>query len=131
GSDRAGRKRTCRPARCGTAADRALAGTERVVSDLTTRLRGVTPARLLLGRNGAALPTGAALALRADHAAARDAVTAELDFAAPPWPDLEAVIVETCATSKSTYLRRPDLGRRLADRSRSEIATRVAAGQDL
>jgi ethanolamine ammonia-lyase small subunit len=101
------------------------------VSDLTNRLRTVTPARLLLGRNGAALPTAAALTLRADHAAARDAVTAELDFAAPPWRDLGAVAVETCAAGKSAYLRRPDLGRRLSDSSRAKIAAAVAADQDL
>ena len=99
--------------------------------DITTRLRTVTPARLLLGRSGAALPTGAALTLRADHAAARDAVAAEIDFTAPPWTDFDAVRADTCAATKTQYLRRPDLGRRLTDTSRAAVTAQVAAGRDV
>ena len=99
--------------------------------DLTARLRTVTPARLLLGRSGAALPTEAALTLRADHAAARDAVSAEIDFTAPPWTDFDAVLADTCAATKARYQRRPDLGRRLTDTSRAEITVKIASDQDL
>ena len=44
------------------------------------RLRARTPARILTGRAGAAYRTATWLELRADHAAARDAVHAELDL---------------------------------------------------
>src|SRR5262249_42608895 len=76
------------------------------------------PARLLLGRYGTALPTAASLRLRADHAAARDAVAAELDVSQEPWRSLiathGAIAVETRAWTKAEYLRRPDLGRRFS-----------------
>jgi ethanolamine ammonia-lyase small subunit len=105
------------------------------MSDLTTRLREITPARLLLGRCGAALPTGAVLKLRADHAAARDAVAAELDLAAEPWRTLidtfGVVTAETRAHNKAEYLRRPDLGRQLSRRARQDIEAAVTADQDL
>ncbi len=78
-------------------------------------LRRFTPARVGLGRVGNALPTAAHLAFQAAHAAARDAVHAELDIAALqadlPRP---ALVVHSAAADRRTYLVRPDLGRRLA-----------------
>lgn len=78
-------------------------------------LRRFTPARVALGRAGAGLPTAAHLAFQAAHAAARDAVHAELDvpalMAALPCP---AVEVSSACPDRRTYLLRPDLGRRLA-----------------
>jgi ethanolamine ammonia-lyase small subunit len=73
--------------------------------------------------------------LRADHAAARDAVQAELnlerhlgrDFV-EQWKLFE---VTTCATSKSQYLLHPDLGRMLSDESKTEIARRCPTATDL
>jgi ethanolamine ammonia-lyase small subunit len=80
-------------------------------------LRATTPARIGLGRAGDALPLRAVLDLQLDHARARDAVHAALDadqLAAELAP-LEIVQVRSAAPDRPTYLRRPDLGRRLAE----------------
>ena len=50
--------------------------------ELEERIRERTPARLMEGRSGASYRTATQLQLRADHAAARDAVQAELDLIA-------------------------------------------------
>ncbi len=47
--------------------------------EIVQRIRARTPARLLVGRAGSAYPTSTQLELREAHAAARDAVWAELD----------------------------------------------------
>lgn len=93
-------------------------------------VRELTPARLYLGRAGTSYPTNALLALRADHAAARDAVRAPLprDF------DLgvgEFITAQSRAESLHQYLRRPDLGRRLSDVSRDAIAAQCRRGADV
>ena len=84
-------------------------------------VRALTPARLYLGRAGTSYPTSALLALRADHAAARDAVRAPL----PADLDLGVggiVPARSRAADLQQYLRRPDLGRRLSEESRSTLA---------
>src|SRR2546423_15199986 len=48
--------------------------------EIVTKVRARTPARLIVGRAGAAYRTGTQLELRAAHANARDAVRAELDL---------------------------------------------------
>jgi ethanolamine ammonia-lyase small subunit len=81
-------------------------------------LRRFTPARIALGRAGTAVPTGAHLGFRADHALARDAVHSPFD-AAVLADELTAVTgtrvptVASQAVDRAQYLRRPDLGRRL------------------
>lgn len=81
-------------------------------------LRRHTPARIALGRSGAGLPTAQVLRFAADHAQARDAVQVPLDAAAMcaqlkavGWAALQ---VSSRATTRDEFLRRPDLGRRLA-----------------
>jgi ethanolamine ammonia-lyase small subunit len=93
-----------------------------------------TPARVLVGRSGPGYCTGTALKLREDHAAARDAVRAEIDLAAFGAERIAALSlfeVRTRATSKGEYLLRPDLGRQLADESRELVRSRCQAGCDL
>jgi ethanolamine ammonia-lyase small subunit len=81
---------------------------------------GATPARIFQGRAGSSYRTRAMLSLRADHAAARDAVRASLDLSSGP---LAALLPLTSqARSRDEYLRRPDLGRRLAAASRRRLA---------
>jgi ethanolamine ammonia-lyase small subunit len=92
-----------------------------VTPDVWQDLRGATPARIALGRSGGSLPTAEWLDFKAAHAAARDAVHNAFDA-----EDLAAVLVATgfqtivvssAAPDRSTYLQRPDLGRRLDDAS--------------
>jgi ethanolamine ammonia-lyase small subunit len=79
-----------------------------------------TQSRIGLGRAGNSLPTTRVLEFAVAHAAARDAVHIPLDvpaFAA----EIAAIglgepaVVASRATSRSEYLRRPDLGRQPAD----------------
>lgn len=86
-------------------------------------LRRATPARIGLGRSGDGLPTRALLDFQLAHAKARDAVHGAVDFAAlaqalQPLPTIE---VESEAGDRLTYLRRPDLGRRLSAASAERL----------
>jgi ethanolamine ammonia-lyase small subunit len=91
-------------------------------------LRRSTPARIGLGRSGTALPTAAHLDFQLAHARARDAVHAAFDpapvAAAIRGLGIEALTLRSEAGDRSTYLRRPDLGRRLDAASRDRLAVR-------
>src|SRR5947209_8508339 len=104
-------------------------------SELIAAARARTPARILVGRAGPAYRTATQLGLRHDHAAARDAVRAEVDLARDLGPDLVERFglfeVTTRAANKEQYLMRPDLGRRLSDEARAAIRDRCPAGADL
>jgi ethanolamine ammonia-lyase small subunit len=95
--------------------------------DPWVELRRLTPARIALGRAGGSLPTAELLRFSAAHAAARDAVWAELDLdrlereLAPCQRPLVRVASE--APDRRTYLVRPDLGRRLPASSRERLET--------
>ena len=88
-------------------------------------LRSLTSARIALGRAGGSLPTAEVLGFSAAHAAARDAVWAELDLdrleadLAPM--NLPVLRVASSASDRATYLRRPDLGRRLDEASATRL----------
>lgn len=91
-------------------------------------LARLTPARVALGRSGASLPTWEVLRFGMAHAQARDAVHAPFDaddvaggLAAL---GLEVIQVDSAATSREQYLRRPDLGRRLSSGSREALTAR-------
>jgi ethanolamine ammonia-lyase small subunit len=90
-------------------------------------LRKMTEARVRLGRFGAGLPTRAAQTFLLDHARARQAVWSEVDWlsvrAGLADPDLGIVELESQAPDRATYVRRPDLGRKLS----SQAAERLAA----
>ena len=94
-----------------------MSSTKVPATDIWQALRAATPARIGLGRTGDALPLRAVLALQLDHARARDAVHAPLDVAklAAELAPLTVVHVRSTAPDRPTYLRRPDLGRRLAE----------------
>lgn len=94
-------------------------------SELLATVRARTPARIFAGRAGPSYRTATQLELRCDHAAALDAVHAEIDMERDLGIDLirRYLIFEasTRAASKEEYLRRPDLGRRLDDTGRERI----------
>lgn len=99
-------------------------------ADLLAAVRARTPARLLAGRAGAGYPTATQLALRADHAAARDAVWDEIDLGRD-LAGLGLFEAATRAATKHEHLLRPDLGRALCDAARQAIAQRCPPGADL
>jgi ethanolamine ammonia-lyase small subunit len=89
-------------------------------------LRDFTMARVGLERAGTALATREVLAFQLAHAMARDAVHHPLDrvslhlaCASRNWPLLA---LRSQAADRLVYLRRPDLGRRLDERSREALA---------
>lgn len=86
-----------------------------VTRDIWARWRSTTKARIGLGRSGDALPTAPLLEFQAAHSRARDAVHGVVDVVAlaemlQPHP---TIAVRSQAIDRATYLRRPDLGRRL------------------
>ena len=101
-------------------------------SELVQAIRVRTPARVLVGRAGPSYLTETQLALRQDHAAAIDAVHAELDLSRDFGPEFarrwRLFEVPTLARSKQEYLMRPDLGRRLHDSARVDVARECPAG---
>jgi ethanolamine ammonia-lyase small subunit len=102
--------------------------------EVLRKIRERTPARILVGRAGAAYRTSTQLELREAHAAARDAVRAELDLESvfrtaftKKWDLFE---VSTEARSKEEYLLQPEMGRRLNESSRQELAKRCSREND-
>jgi ethanolamine ammonia-lyase small subunit len=112
--------------------DRAFIRANKMADDIAARAAAISPARTFVGRVGTAYPTATALRLRADHAAARDAVRATLDVEALRrlvGPDL--LLVDSAATTPAEYLRRPDLGRRLSTGGRDFVRARAEAHADV
>jgi ethanolamine ammonia-lyase small subunit len=88
-----------------------------------------------VGSAGAAYRTATQIGLREAHAAARDAVRAELDveaaFGAEFAKRWQLFEVRTRAVGKDEYLLRPDLGRSFDDASRGELRRLCSPGADL
>lgn len=98
-------------------------------------VRQRTPARIFQGRAGTGYRTVTQLELRRDHAAALDAVHADLDLVQDwgqefinAWKLFE---VQTQATSKPNYLMRPDQGRKLSHLAHTLILQRCPRQVDL
>jgi ethanolamine ammonia-lyase small subunit len=105
------------------------------IPEMVRKIRARTPARLLAGRAGAAYRTETQLELREAHAAARDAVGAELELQAAfggafleLWKPVE---LSTQARTKKDYLLRPDLGRHFEEASRAKLQAQCPRGADL
>jgi len=100
-----------------------------------TALRRFTDARIGLGRAGPALPIREVLAFAMAHAQARDAVTTPIDWSpiegALAGIGCESVRITSAAADRDTYLRRPDLGRRLSAEARERLAAMAGAAPDL
>src|SRR2546421_6141996 len=94
--------------------------------DVWSSLRKYTPARIAIGRAGGSLPTREVLDFAWAHAEARDAVKMELDVEKLATSierlGVECLKLESAAVDRDTYVRRPDLGRRLSDLNRETIS---------
>ncbi|HEY0879740.1 MAG TPA: ethanolamine ammonia-lyase subunit EutC [Zeimonas sp.] len=106
-----------------------------VRNDPWTELRRHTAARIALGRCGASLPSAEVLRLGLAHAQARDAVHVAFDvdavraqFAAQGF---DVLVVRSAAPDRTTYLQRPDLGRRLSDGDRTTLDGAAGEGCDV
>ncbi len=102
-----------------------IAQIEAVSADPWAQLKSFTRARIALGRVGCSLPTKEVLDFSLSHAMARDAVHLALDIDA-----LEADIksqgfstvrVKSMAPDRASYLLRPDWGRRLSEKSLTDL----------
>jgi ethanolamine ammonia-lyase small subunit len=98
-------------------------------SDLICRLQRHTTARLNIGRAGFGIPTKANLAFQVAHAKARDAVFAELQaeglanqLKERGW---DACVVASSATNREMYLRHPEQGRLLSEKSKALLSRPV------
>lgn len=97
-----------------------------LVINRLTQLRQFTPARIALGRTGNSLRTRELLEFTTAHALARDAVHSRLDSSSInrqlKAAQLESINVHSAAADRATYLRRPDLGRKLDQASGNHLA---------
>jgi ethanolamine ammonia-lyase small subunit len=87
-----------------------------------------TPARLFLAGSPLGYPTRSWLSLRADHAAARDAVASTFDLDDPALAGLVAAhhpLELSTSVAEDEHLTRPDLGRLLAPESRDRLSAEV------
>lgn len=104
-----------------------------MIEDPWEHLKKFTSARIALGRAGGSLPTRELLKFQLAHANARDAVHWPFDGAqlagqiknlGPPTIELHSA-----AGDRTTYLQRPDLGRRLDDESRLKLQDAAAKAE--
>src|SRR5262245_45380750 len=97
-------------------------------------LRGLTKARIALGRAGTSLPTERHLEFQLAHARARDAVHHALAVeplrAALAQRGLEVVALHSAAGDRLIYLQRPDQGRRLERDSRAALEARARRSKE-
>lgn len=93
------------------------------------RMLSKTPARIGVGKAGARLKTKTYLALRADHAAARDSVFADVDENLIQ--EMNLFSVQTCCHDRNEHLTRPDLGRKFDEKTAAEIKAHCTANPDV
>lgn len=97
--------------------------------DALRRMSGKTTARIGVGRSGPRLKTKTLLTLRADHAAARDAVL--MDVSGELIEKLGLLAVTTCCTDKNNFLTRPDLGRDFNEETKAFIKEKCISHPDV
>lgn len=108
---------------------------EIIPASLAARLQALTPARVGLGRTGVSQQTRNLLDFQRAHAQARDAVHARLNAAtlAATLSEIAgpALRLHSATPDRTTYLQRPDLGRRLDEASRATLASLQGKRWDL
>lgn len=100
-------------------------------------LRRHTAARIALGHTGVSQPTRAQLDFQLAHARARDAVHHALDVEGlaaavqTAWPACGTpLVLHSAAENRNVYLQRPDLGRKLDETWRAQLAALRADAPD-
>ena len=93
------------------------------------RMMARTPARIGVGNCGPRLKTRTMLTLRADHAAARDAVF--MDVSQELLDRMQLFSVETQCTDKTQFLTRPDLGRVFSPEAMETIKSKCQRDVDV
>lgn len=92
-------------------------------------LMAATPARIGVGRSGPRPRTAASLLFLADHGVTQDALMHAVD------PDLLEELglfsVESQAGDRQTYLKRPDLGRKLTEAAKAVLRDRCTKNPDV
>lgn len=97
--------------------------------DALLRMKSKTTARIGVGKCGPRLNTRTMLTLRADHAAARDAVFTDVDQAM--LDRLGLFTVQTRCPDKNTFITRPDLGRQFDPKALEELKSRCVMNPDV
>ncbi len=97
--------------------------------DALMRMKKNTSARIGVGRAGPRLNTKTLLTLRADHAAARDAVFMDVDQKI--LDDLGLFTIQTECSDKNTFLTRPDLGRCFSEETLSVLKEKSKPNPDI
>ena len=112
-----------------SAACKAIPLVEAQDAEALLRMKRKTNARIGVGKTGARLNTQTMLALRADHAQARDAVFVDVD--SKVLDALGLFTVQSCCEDKNTYITRPDLGRRLSDAAVNTLREKCVKNPDV
>lgn len=97
--------------------------------DALRRMMTKTTARIGVGKTGPRLKTQTLLKLRADHAAAKDAVM--MDVSETLIQELNLLPVVTRCADKNTFLTRPDLGRDFDEDTRKFISEKCVHHPDV
>jgi ethanolamine ammonia-lyase small subunit len=92
-------------------------------------LMAATPARIGVGRSGPRPRTAANLLFLADHGVTQDALMHEVD--PNLLEELGLFSVESQATDRQTYLKRPDLGRKLTEAAKAVLRDRCTQNPDV
>ena len=92
-------------------------------------LMAATPARIGVGRSGPRPRTAANLLFLADHGVTQDALMHAVD--AELLEELGLFSVESQAADRQTYLKRPDLGRKLTEAAKAVLRDRCTKNPDV
>ncbi len=92
-------------------------------------LMAATPARIGVGRSGPRPRTAASLLFLADHGVTQDALMHEVD--PNLLEELGLFSVESQAADRQTYLKRPDLGRKLTEAAKAVLRDRCTKNPDV
>lgn len=98
-------------------------------------LKNYTNARIALGRAGISLPTNEVLQFRMAHALAKDAITAKLDILnlneEAKKIGLNTIFIKSSVADGSEYLRNPNKGRLINEKSKIKLQDLVYEKADL